>query len=207
MCSLGYDTLTGVSVVFIASELGFMASTTNPFTVGIAQALTQLAPGSGIGYRAVIFVILMLTGIIYVMLHASKVKARPESSIVYEYDLANKDHFTIDFDSIHNFTVRRLIVLLMFLAGMGLIVYGVLELGWYVSDIAMVFTAVGIIGGIIGGLKQSEICESFISGMTDVISAAFTYIGSGLYACASSADTKIAQAQPSETPELSMIDK
>ena len=40
MCSLGYDTLTGVSVVFIASELGFMASTTNPFTVGIAQALT-----------------------------------------------------------------------------------------------------------------------------------------------------------------------
>lgn len=173
MCSLGYDTLTGVSVVFIASELGFMASTTNPFTVGIAQALTQLAPGSGIGYRTVIFVILMLTGIIYVMLHASKVKARPESSIVYEYDLANKEHFTIDFDSIHNFTVRRLIVLLMFLAGMGLIVYGVLELGWYVSDIAMVFTAVGIIGGIIGGLKQSEICESFINGMTDVISAAF----------------------------------
>lgn len=173
MCSLGYDTLTGISVVFIGSELGFMASTTNPFTVGVAQALTQIAPGSGVGYRTIIFIVLMASGIFFVMQHAKKVKARPESSLVYDYDKVNKESFTIDFDNIQAITPRRLIVLLMFVVGMGLIVFGVLKLGWYVSDIAMVFTAVGIIGGIVGGLKQNEICESFLNGMIDVISAAF----------------------------------
>lgn len=173
MCSLGYDTITGVSIVFIASEIGFMASTTNPFTVGIAQALAQLAPGSGIGYRTFIFVVLMTIAITYVMLHARKVKNNPEASLVYEFDIKNKEHFTVNFDSISGFTTRRIIVLLLFVFGMAAIVYGVLKLGWYVSDIAMVFTAIGIIGGIIGKLTQEEICESFINGMIDVISAAF----------------------------------
>lgn len=173
MCSLGYDTLTGVAIVFLGSEIGFMASTTNPFTVGIAQALAQIAPGSGIGYRTIIFLVLTGFTILFVMLHARKVKNDPKSSIVYEYDMANKDSFVVHFDSLHELNFRRLLVLLLFIAGMGTIVFGVLKLGWYISDIAMIFTAIGIIGGIIGGLSQEEICTAFIDGMTDVLSAAF----------------------------------
>lgn len=173
MCSLGYDTLTGVAIVFLGSEIGFMASTTNPFTVGIAQALAQLVPGSGIGFRSLIFIILTGFTIVFIMIHAKKVKNNPKSSIVHKYDLANKDDFVVDFDNLQELNLKRSIVLGIFILGMITIVYGVLNLDWYISDIAMVFTAIGILGGIIGGLSQEDICKAFIDGMCDVLSAAF----------------------------------
>ncbi|MDO7205662.1 hypothetical protein Q5M85_17720 [Paraclostridium bifermentans] len=52
----------------------------------MAQALANIAPGSGIGYRSIIFVIIMAISIAFVMLHANKVKKNPQKSIVYELD-------------------------------------------------------------------------------------------------------------------------
>src|SRR3712207_1178111 len=49
MTNLGYDRLTAISTVFLGSGSGVLASTINPFSVGIAQALSNIAPGSGIG--------------------------------------------------------------------------------------------------------------------------------------------------------------
>ena len=66
MMNLGYDSLTAISTVFIGSGTGVIASTINPFSVGIAQALANITPGSGIGYRSLIFVALMALSISFV---------------------------------------------------------------------------------------------------------------------------------------------
>lgn len=172
MCSLGYDALTGMAIVFLGSEVGFMASTTNPFTVGIAQALANVAPGSGIEYRAIIFLVFISIASLFVMAYAKKVKKKPELSLVYNL-YENEENSQDDNFSIEKLDFRKSLVLVIFGIGISMIVFGILYQEWGIINIAMVFTAIGILGGIVGGIRQEEMSETFISGMNDVVSAAF----------------------------------
>ncbi|GAA0237314.1 YfcC family protein [Metaclostridioides mangenotii] len=170
MTSMGYDSLTAVATVFIGATAGFGAATTNPFSVGIAQALSQIAPGSGIEYRVIMFLIYMAISIGFVMMYANKVKKDPTKSLVQDISL-NQEAIANSDTNIKEFTKREAMVIAIFTLGMGIMVYGVLKQGWYISEIAMIFTAIGIISGIASGLKQDEIVNSFISGASDLISA------------------------------------
>ncbi|MDB3086377.1 YfcC family protein [Clostridioides difficile] len=170
MTSMGYDSLTAVATVFIGATAGFGAATTNPFSVGIAQALSQIAPGSGIEFRVVMFIIYMAISIAFVMMYANKVKKDPKKSLVHDISL-NQESMVNSDTNIKEFTKREAIVIAIFVIGMGIMIFGVLKLGWYIAEIAMIFTAIGIISGIASGLKQDEIVNSFISGAGDLMTA------------------------------------
>ena len=170
MISLGYDSLTAIGTVFIGAITGTIASTINPFSVGIGQALAQITPGLGIGFRSVVFIIYIIVAIIYVMNHAIKVKKDPKKSIVYEIDQEHKEDMIHEVN-IKEFTIREVGVLTVFFIGMSIMVYGVLVLGWYIPEIAMSFTAIGILSGLVSGLNQVEIAEAFIEGARDLMSA------------------------------------
>ncbi|AQU08558.1 YfcC family protein [Clostridioides difficile] len=170
MTSMGYDSLTAVATVFIGATAGFGAATTNPFSVGIAQALSQIVPGSGIEFRVVMFIIYMAISIGFVMMYANKVKKDPKKSLVHDISL-NQELMVNSDTNIKEFTKREAMVIAIFTIGMAIMIYGVLRLEWYITEIAMIFTAIGIISGIASGLKQDEIVNSFISGAGDLITA------------------------------------
>lgn len=84
--SMGYDSLTGLCMVYVAAHVGFSGAVLNPFTVGLAQGLSELPLFSGYPYR--FFCWIMLTGslIAIVLWYAARVKKNPESSLMYEAD-------------------------------------------------------------------------------------------------------------------------
>ncbi len=84
--SMGYDSITGVAIVFVAAGLGFAGAILNPFTIGIAQGIAELPLFSGIEYRIVTWLIINLFGIAFILRYANKVKKHPEKSLVYETD-------------------------------------------------------------------------------------------------------------------------
>jgi len=84
--SMGYDSILGVCIVFVAATVGFAGAMLNPFTIGIAQGIAGLPLFSGIEYRFVCWIILTLVAIIYILRYASRIKKRPESSLMYEED-------------------------------------------------------------------------------------------------------------------------
>lgn len=172
MLSLGYDTLTGISIVYVAAAAGTAASTINPFSVGIAQSLAELAPGSGFLYRGVVWLIMMAVAIGFLMIYARKVKSNPENSLVYDLDLKNRDAFHISANQADTFSRRDQLVLVIFIGGMAVMVFGVLAYGWFTLEIAMVFLITGILAGFTGGLNQEVLCDSFIDGAKDLIYAA-----------------------------------
>jgi uncharacterized ion transporter superfamily protein YfcC len=45
--SMGYDSFTGVAIVFVGAGLGFAGAILNPFTIGIAQDIAELPLFSG----------------------------------------------------------------------------------------------------------------------------------------------------------------
>ncbi len=84
--SMGYDSITGVAIVFVAAGLGFAGAILNPFTIGIAQGIAELPLFSGIEYRIVTWLIINTFGIFFILRYANKVKKNPEKSLVYETD-------------------------------------------------------------------------------------------------------------------------
>ena len=70
--SLGYDEVTGVLMVYVAAHVGFAGAMLNPFTIGIAQDMSELPLFSGIEYRMFCWLILMTVTVMFVLWYSSK---------------------------------------------------------------------------------------------------------------------------------------
>ena len=83
---MGYDSITGVCMVFVAAGLGFAGAILNPFTIGIAQGLAGIPLFSGIEYRIFCWIVINMIGFSWILRYAAKVKKNPKASLVYEED-------------------------------------------------------------------------------------------------------------------------
>ena len=72
--SLGLDEFIAVCMVYVAAHVGFAGAMLNPFTVGLAQGMSELPLFSGIEYRTFCWVILMVVAIVFVLWSAHKNK-------------------------------------------------------------------------------------------------------------------------------------
>lgn len=84
--SMGYDSITGLCMVYVAAHVGFSGAMLNPFTIGIAQGLSDLPLFSGIGYRFVCWVVLTSVLIVLVLRYAARIKRNPKLSPMYDAD-------------------------------------------------------------------------------------------------------------------------
>jgi len=102
--SMGYDSITGVLMVFVAAGLGFAGAVLNPFTIGIAQGLSNVPLYSGIEYRLFCWVIINIIGFAYILRYAKKIKKKPKMSLVYEEDKYWRDKSGSNTDNIKYYT-------------------------------------------------------------------------------------------------------
>ena len=165
--ALGYDAVTGMAMVSLGAAAGFTSGFMNPFTVGVAQGIAEVPLFSGIALRLIIWVCTLTLVIGYIFRYANKVKADIKNSYVYELELQEKD-MAIDLSTVRKMTTRDTIVLLIFLGGMGILIFGVFKYGWYITEIAAIFLAIGIFSGIAGGMPLDDIAKNFIAGAKDV---------------------------------------
>lgn len=84
--SMGYDSIVGVCMCYMAAHVGFAGAMLNPFTIGIAQGIAGLPLFSGLEYRFFCWIVLTIIGIVFVLLYARRVKRHPEKSPVYKLD-------------------------------------------------------------------------------------------------------------------------
>jgi uncharacterized ion transporter superfamily protein YfcC len=172
--SLGYDSIVGVALPFVGAAAGFAGAFFNPFTVGIAQGIAGLPIYSGMGYRLVVWATGTAIAIAVVMRYASRVLRNPQLSPTYEEDLERRKSLSLNIPASEavRLTPAHKRVLLVFLVGMALLVFGILRYKWYIQEIAGLFLGLGILSGFLGGLGTEEIARSFVDGAKDMINAA-----------------------------------
>lgn len=167
--ALGFDALTGFAIVILGTlATGFISGITNPFNVGVAQSIAELPMYSGMGLRIALLAVFYVVTVLYIYFHAMKVKGNPELG---EYGkFRREEHGQLD----KNFRMskRHSAALIILLVNFILLVYGVIKLGWYISEIGGLFLLSGIIMGLIGGLTPSKMANGFISGASDMVSGA-----------------------------------
>lgn len=167
--SMGFDSLTAVGIIFCAAASGYAGAITNAFTTGVAQGIAGLPMFSGMGLRVPLFITLLIVSIGYVMWHAHRVKKNPELSSTYEIDKETAKNVALDTDSVAPLTGRQKLVLVIFILGIAFTVWGIVVQGYYIDELAAIFLAIGIIGGLVGGLRPSEICDHFEKGCCNML--------------------------------------
>lgn len=173
--AIGYDALVGMGMITLGAGLGFSAGFMNPFSVGVAQSIAELPLFSGMPLRLVVFVVLWLVTALYMMWYGEKIKADPTKSIIYEEELrAREDADTPSLNKVaeENLTLQQKLIAAVFVLGFVMIAFGVINYGWFITEIGAVFLGMGILSGLIDGLKPGDLANEFIHGAKDMMYAA-----------------------------------
>jgi uncharacterized ion transporter superfamily protein YfcC len=175
--AMGYDSLVGVAITFVASQVGNATSWMNPFGIAVAQGIAGVPVLSGAGFRIALWVITTLAGVAYLMVYANKIKRNPQASMVYETDNFFRKTKIEEGQKV-DFNLGHKLVLLVVLAGVVWIVWGVTEKQFYFAEIASQFFVMGLVSGIIGvifklsNMTTNDIARSFQNGAADLVGAA-----------------------------------
>ena len=165
---LGYDRLYGVALVSLSAEVGFAASTTNPFTVNIAQGIAEVPLNSGLGLRVAFFAIAMSLTIVHLLRYGARIRHDPSASLVAgDAEPPPEDAFEQQ-----AFTRRHLLTVITTIAIFAVLLYGVQYLGWWLDDLAGGFFLMGIAGAAICGMRLDDATRAFIKGMESMVVAA-----------------------------------
>jgi uncharacterized ion transporter superfamily protein YfcC len=172
--SLGYDSIVGVAIPFVGAASGFAGAFFNPFTVGIAQGIAGLPIYSGLGYRLIIWALGTAIAVFFVVRYAARVRKDPRRSPTFKDDVERREKLQINLSPTEmvRLTPAHRRVLVLFLAGMALLVFGILKFKWYINEIAGLFLALGILSGFVGKLKSDDMARSFVDGAKDMVNAA-----------------------------------
>ncbi len=79
--AMGWDVLVGLGMSLLAVGFGFSSGVMNPFTVGVAQNLAGLPMFSGLWLRAVSFVIIYATVLVFLITYAKKLERQNPPSL------------------------------------------------------------------------------------------------------------------------------
>lgn len=156
---LGYDEVVGGAIALVGAGAGFSGAFMNPFTVGVGQAIAGLPLFSGMTYRLIVWFVLTTVTIVYVSWYARRHRiavAPADPSAPAAVRLGG----------------RQAGVLLILLAAFVLLAVGCLRWEWGLLELSGLFIAVGLLGGLVGGLGADGTAEEFLKGAAGFAGAA-----------------------------------
>ena len=162
---LGYDTITGVAMCYMASQVGFAGAFFNPFTVGIAQGIAELPYLSGLQLRYVVWACVTLVGIAFTMWWARRVEQDPTRSPVYSLDEAQRKKLA-ETDS-HEPAAPSLSQALVIVVAFGSVfvsAFGVARLDWYIDEMAALFVVCAVLCGVLARFNTRRMSREFVAG-------------------------------------------
>lgn len=167
--ALGFDSLTGVVIGICGVAIGYMGGMMNPFTLGLAQEIAGLPLYSGFGFRSVVWFVTLAITLAYVIRYTKRIQKDPTLSISYEEDKTSQ--YREDFTEAVDFTGRHKIILLIFVAGVAGIIYGVINHGFYLTEMSAVFILMAILMVFASEHSIDHGVKSFVKGAGNLLYA------------------------------------
>jgi uncharacterized ion transporter superfamily protein YfcC len=197
MLALGYDRMAVAGMIIASATVGSMASTVNPFSVGVASEFAGVGLGDGIGLRWIGWAVLTTLTIAYVVRYAERAKASPARSLVgylpEDAELVKKEQSAADLTLSGRQKVILGITTLTFL----LLVFSVIpwdsifdlgvnvdpvsheplpndpwwNLGWWFPELVALFLVSAVVVGLVAGYGEKQITGNIMRGFGDFIGA------------------------------------
>ena len=184
MLSLGYDRMVAAATILIGAGIGVLASTVNPFATGVASEAAGISIGNGIGFRFLMYVVLVPIGIVFVLHYAKKIKADPSRSLVRAED-GDAEMKAQGIGEVPELTGRQKSVLAAVVFAFAFMIFAIVpwaqvvngpnadsfswQLDWYFPELAALFIVMSIVVGLIGGLGEKGLTDTLVRGAGDFI--------------------------------------
>ncbi len=195
MVAAGMDTVVSSAIVLLGAGSGVLGSTVNPFAVGAAvSALPEgivVNQGIIIALGATLWITSLLISIFFVMRYAKKVKEKKGSTILSLREQKNMEKTYGDVKEKEvKLSTKQKITLILFALTFIIMIIGFIPWGefnitifdkftgwltgsslgnWYFYESALWFLIMAIIIGIINGMKEKELVDTFIDGADDMV--------------------------------------
>lgn len=197
MLALGYDRMAVAGMIIASATVGSMASTVNPFSVGVASEFAGVGLGDGIALRWIGWAVLTTLTIAYVVRYAERAKANPDRSLVgflpEDAELVKKEESAADL----TLSGRQKIVLGITAFTFALLVFSVIpwdsifdlsvevdpitheplpndpwwNLGWWFPELIALFLVASVVVGLVAGYGEKQITGNIMRGFGDFIGA------------------------------------
>ncbi len=174
----GYDAVVGISVILLGAGAGVIASTVNPFATGIAAGFAGVSLGEGILLRVLQWIVFEGAAIWYVSAYAARVKQNPSRSVVG----VGAGKLQVSMDEPVPFTPKRKLIMALFTLSFLIMIYAVIPfdemglslpvLGWWFPELSALFLASGVVIGLLDGMGETEVTETFVAGCADLLGVA-----------------------------------
>ncbi len=184
MLSLGYDRMVAAATILVGAGIGVLASTVNPFATGVASDAAGISIGDGIGFRFLMYVVLVPVGVLYVLRYARKVKKDPSTSITTGQP-EDAEIGTRGIGSAPALTGRQKSVLAIVAFTFAFMIFAIVpwaqvingpdadsfgwQFDWYFPELAALFIVMSIVVGLIGGLGEKGLTDTLVRGAGDFI--------------------------------------
>lgn len=174
MMAAGYDSLTAVAIIMLGAGIGTLGSTINPFATVIASNAAGVPFTQGILLRCFILGVGWLICVFYVMRYAASVKGNPHASLISDRWDEHRKHFLggRDDNPATAFTAVQKIVLLLFAAAFGIMIWGVSAGGWWMAEMTALFLVMSIVVGFVAWMGEEEFTNTFVNGARDLLGVA-----------------------------------
>jgi uncharacterized ion transporter superfamily protein YfcC len=162
------DAVAAVAIMVCGYSIGYGVAALNPFTVLVAQRVAELPPASGLGFRLALFLPFVAIGAHHVWRYARRVQADPGASLVH--DIAAAQHEAAELHP--GLDNRHRLVVVLTIVALGMMVYGITFPKWYILELGAIFLALGLLGGLIGGLGVDGTARRFAAGASELAGTA-----------------------------------
>jgi uncharacterized ion transporter superfamily protein YfcC len=201
LLTLGYDRITAAGMIIASATVGAMASTVNPFSIGVASEFADVGIGDGIGLRWIGWFVLTAITIAYVARYAQRVKAQPERSLVGFLPEDKAEIAREQSAAGLALTGRQKLVLGITAFTFALLVFSVIpwdsiigleeadpvthetvdndfwwNLGWWFPELTALFLVAAVVVGLAAGFSEKEITGNIGRGLGDFIGAAVAVV-------------------------------
>jgi uncharacterized ion transporter superfamily protein YfcC len=208
MSALGYDRLVTASMIILGALVGVMASTVNPFSIGVAAGEAGVSLGEGLALRLLLWAVLTAMAVGWVLRYAAKVRRDPNASWVGWDEQATANGTAGVPASEQRLSGTQKAVLAITALAFALMIFSVIpwssvlgggtapadyygthevlgaqpfwfELNWWFPQLAMLFILASVAVGIVARLGEKETVRLIAAGAADMVSPAMVVLLAG----------------------------
>jgi uncharacterized ion transporter superfamily protein YfcC len=171
----GYDLIIPAAVIYGGTQLGYLSSVTNPFSVILASNAAGVNWIDGFFERIIMFIVSTSCYTWFIIRYTKKIKRNPKASYVYQQNLTETVlpvHISSDISVKPAFTSRTSILLLLFLASFLIMIAGVVLWNWWFLEMSTLILTATIIIGFVIRMNEKTFMERFIQGAESMLGVA-----------------------------------
>ncbi len=169
--ALGGDLILAAGISVGAMTIGFGLSPINAYTVGTGHKIAELPMFSGFQLRAILCFIAICLMAYYNVRYFKKILAKPSESLGIGLDV---EGISLSRDiSDYKMTINNWLIVLTFLVGMGVILYGVFNYHWYINELSAVFLMITLTCGIISRMNPTLFSQTVLKSVAQAAPGAF----------------------------------